>query len=105
MEVPIIGSATDWWCPKCKASDQTNEPKPHLRMHVCPKLGGITAPMIHAGTKAKIVRHDREDYVGQELVQRDPQGRPLMSVTVERPDGSNDTIVYAPMARGKGEHK
>lgn len=105
MDVPIIGGVTDWVCPNCKATDQTAETKPHVRMHICPKLGGITAPMVRSGTKARIVRHDREDYIGEEQVQRDESGRPLMSVTVERPDGSNDTIVYAPMARGRGVNR
>jgi hypothetical protein len=52
--------------------------------------------MIPAGTKAKVTAHDREDYVGNEIVPTDANGRPIMSITTERPDGSNDTTVFAP---------
>jgi hypothetical protein len=68
-------------------------------MHVCPKTRYLTTPMVRAGTKARIVLKEREDYVGTEKVQLDPErGRPVMSLITERADGSNDVRVYAPTA-------
>jgi hypothetical protein len=57
--------------------------------------------MVPAGTKVKVTVREREDYVMGEDVQTDSDGRPVMSVTVEREDGSNDTTVYAPRASAK----
>jgi hypothetical protein len=42
---------------------------------------------------------EREDYIGTQEVPVDANGRPVMSVITERPDGSNDTIAFAPTAR------
>lgn len=41
--------------------------------------------------------HEREDYIGSEVVTVDGDGRPAMSVEVVRNDGT-DLAVYAPMA-------
>jgi len=60
-------------------------------------------PLIEAGTKVKVTAVEREDYVGNEQVQLDPTGRPVMAVITEREDGSNDVSVYAPTASGKAE--
>jgi hypothetical protein len=44
-----------------------------------------------------VVLRDREDYVGKEDVQRDGEGRPVMSAVVTRDDGE-DAVMYAPCA-------
>ena len=90
-----------WECPNCTQTALTHDPRPHSQFHTCAGLRGLTAPMIPAGTKAKITAHDRDDYVGNELVPTDANGRPIMSVTTERPDGSNDTVVFASTATMK----
>lgn len=97
MATPIVSVVHDWYCPNCGATDQTREPRPHSRFHTCPKLHMMSAPMILKGTKAKVEAHEREDYIGKEKVQLF-EGRPIMSVTTTREDGSNDTTVYAPTA-------
>lgn len=86
-----------WECPNCTHTDVTNEALPHSRFHPCRGLRGLTAPMIPAGTKAKIEAHDRDDYVNGEHVQTDVDGRPIMSVTTTRDDGE-DCLVFAPTA-------
>ena len=46
---------------------------------------------------------EREDYVGKEQEQLDPErGRPVMSIVTERGDGSNDVMVFAPAATARG---
>lgn len=87
-----------WWCPACKKEDVTHEVKPHSRFHICPKMRGLTTPMVPLGTKAKVTLNEREDYVGKDKVQLDPEEqRPIMNITVERENGT-DVAVFAPTA-------
>lgn len=96
----LISAVHDWYCPNCGKRDQTREVRPHTRFHTCPKLRHLTAPMLPAGTKAKVELREREDYVNGELVQLDPErGRPVMSVVTTR-DTGQDCIVFAPTATG-----
>lgn len=98
--VLLNASPTRWECPSCNGRDVTTEPRPHSRMHSCPGQGGLTVPMVQAGTRAEHQRIEREDYVGRELVQTDDNGRPWMAVRTMRDDGY-DTTVYSPTAVGK----
>lgn len=102
MAVPILAPITDWYCPQCGKTDQTREAKPHTRMHVCPKLRYLSAPMVRKGTSAKVEVREREDYVNGDMVQLDPElGRPVMSIVTTR-DNGNDVRVFAPTASSKG---
>ena len=100
MRVPLLADPERHWeCPNCPATDVTREAQPHSRFHNCPALAGLSAPMVPAGTRAKVTAHEREDYVGNEDVQLDGNGRPIMSVVTTRDDGQ-DVAVYAPTAHG-----
>lgn len=99
---PIVSSVTHWMCPNCAATDVTTEARPHVRLHTCPKLHGLTAPMLPAGTRAKVEAVERQDYVGREIVTTDGRGRPIMSVVTTRDDGQ-DALVFVPSARVTGE--
>lgn len=94
-----------WACPLCPAQDVTHDPTPHVRFHACPAQWGMTVPMVPAGMRAKVTRQEREDYIGAELVQADANGRPVMSITVERDDGVTDTVAFAPTARSGARMK
>jgi hypothetical protein len=95
-----VARITEWRCPECGATDQTREARPHSRMHICPKLHGLTVPMVEAGIRAKVTAKLREDYVGTEKVQTAPfDGRPYMAVVTEREHGQ-DVAVFAPTATG-----
>jgi hypothetical protein len=88
-----------WHCPECGKTDVTDDDGKGTRYHPCPKLRGLAVPMLLAGVKAKIVLREREDYIGDELVQLDPEkGRPVMSIVTTRDDGQ-DAVVLAPTAR------
>ena len=95
-------SAVPMYCPNCDLretiliafGDQRQ------RWHRCPKLGNIIAPMMPEGVKGKVERLEREDYVGNELVQTDDSGRPVMSVKTTTDDGEN-LVVFAPTATGR----
>jgi hypothetical protein len=91
-----------WECHHCFGEAVTPWDTPN-RFHYCPALAGITAPMVPAGSGARVFTVEREDYVGTEDVQYDGNHRPIMSVITQRPDGSNDTIVFAPTAHMRGE--
>lgn len=100
MTVPVLAPPVrHWYCPNCRAEGVTRQHGPHVRYHTCPKLRMLSAPMVPLGTDAKVELREREDYVGTERVQRDPElGRPVMSIVTTRPDGSNDAVVFAPLA-------
>jgi hypothetical protein len=99
----ILSNRREWFCPNCKLEDVTNEARPHSRFHVCPKLRGLTAPMLPKSMDAKVTVHEREDYVGTEDVFRDAEGRPIMSIVTTRADGTNDAMVFAPTAHLRGD--
>lgn len=85
-----------WHCPKCDAAARTVDAKlPH---HPCPGMAGLMVPLVRVGSRTRLVRHEREDYVGKEDVRLDDNGRPVMAVSVEHADGSEDRTVYAPTA-------
>lgn len=96
LEPPVI----HWYCPNCTQVDTTREARPHTRFHTCSGLRGLTAPFLQVGVKAKVEARDREDYVGTDIVQRDENGRPVMSVVTTRDDGQ-DAIVFAPTVVAK----
>lgn len=89
----------NWYCPNCGVTAETRIVA--NRWHQCAKAGGLTAPMLPEGVKAKVLVNEREDYIGSEMVQTDDNGRPVMSITTERDDGQ-DVAVFAPTATGSG---
>ena len=94
-----IQMVTEWYCPACKKEDITTVINPHVRLHSCPKMFGMSTPFVRKGTKAKLTAVERQDYVGKEQVQADDRGRPIMSIVTEREDGQ-DVVVFAPLAVG-----
>ena len=98
MSLPTITPITEWYCPQCGATDQTQEARPHDRFHVCPKLRYMSTPMVRKGTAAKIELHEREDYVGGENGAAVNEGRPVMNMETTRDNGT-DLRVYAPTAK------
>ena len=96
--VPIL--RPEWYCPNCATTAHLPFPKPgQTHLHTCPGLRGLAAPLVPVGTRARVYIREREDYVGTERVQLDPErGRPVMAIVTERADGSNDALVLAPTA-------
>ncbi len=98
MELPILSAPVRRWeCEHCNTRSTTREPRPHSEFHSCPGHGGLTMPMVLQGSGARTRVVEREDYVGDEDVAQ-ANGRPVMSVITDHPDGSNDVAVYAPTA-------
>ncbi len=97
-DVPHLAPEQRWECPKCDLKQVTHEARVHVRMHPCRGLGGLTSPMVTAGTQCKVVVQHRDDYVGDEIVQRDENGRPVTGIAHVRDDGQ-DFTVFVPSAR------
>jgi hypothetical protein len=92
----ILQPEKRWECPNCTLTDVTHEAKPHTRMHTCPGLKGLTAPMVPAGTRCKVEAKEREDYIGKgQVVTLDDDGKAIMAIETTREDG-NDVAVLAP---------
>ena len=100
----LISAIESWYCPNCgKRETIAAVAGPHTRFHTCPKLHMLTAPMVPAGTQAKVEARLRDDYVGSEMVQTAPEdGKPYMSVVTTR-DNGNDCLVFAPTATARVE--
>ena len=103
MTVALISTRHHWTCPNCTVESVTTTPGPHVRFHTCKGLRGLTAPMVPKGTKCKVEALERQDYVGRELVQLDPQHRrPVQSIVTTR-DNGQDCVVLAPTATGTAQ--
>lgn len=101
--MPVLLPPAVWVCGSgCPVTDRTPGTVPN-RYHTCAALGGITAPLVPEGSRARVRPVEREDYVGREHVQYNAEGRPVMAVVTERPDGSNDVAVLAPTAHWTAE--
>lgn len=98
--MPVILTLPEqrWVCPNCTEIAITFGES--NRFHQCPGLAGMYAPMVPEGMRCVVRAVEREDYVGDELVQYDGNGRPISAVITERFDGSNDLVVNAPTAQG-----
>ncbi len=93
----LLKSSQVWVCPNCHLEETLDRVVPN-RFHQCPRLRGLTAPLVLKGTAAKVELHEREDYVGGEMVQLDPElHRPVMSIVTTR-DNGQDVVVFAPTA-------
>jgi len=101
MDLPFLQPPEQRWsCARCTVTAVTRG-RPN-RFHTCAGLGGISAPLVPEGSGGVVRAVLREDYVGGEHVTADDAGRPVAAVVTERPDGSYDTVVNAPVARGGG---
>ena len=90
-----------WVCPNCPTVALRPFVVNHQEYHLCKGMKMLTVPLIEEGKKVKITANEREDYIKNEIVQTDGDGRPVMNVTIEREDGQ-DCVVYAPAAEIKG---
>lgn len=102
MATPLIASETKWECPNCTTTAVTRRADIHTEFHDCPGMKGLTAPMVPKGTRCKVEAHEREDFIGDELVRLDGDGRPIMNLITTRDDGQ-DCTVFAPTATAFGK--
>lgn len=87
-----------WECSRCDHTAVTYEARHHSQFHSCAGLRGLTAPMTPAGERVKVSMIEREDFIADEVVTLDDEGRPAMAIEVEYEDHS-DVSVFAPAAK------
>lgn len=97
----ITGHIT-WVCPNCPTSVTTPLLVPN-RYHTCPGLHDLLAPLVREGADCKVIALPREDYLNGEIQRTGSDGKPYGGVSVERPDGSNDLWMFAPLAQANAE--
>lgn len=101
MGVPLLEAWQDWECPNCHLTERTRPLPPNAsRFHTCPRLHGLTAPLVRAGTDCKVTAEEREDYLGEEIQATGDDGRPYMAVRTTRRDG-DDLAVNAGLAHAE----
>lgn len=101
MSVPVLARRIAWVCPNgCPTSDVTYRADVHQQLHPCLSMGGLTVPLVEQGSRVKVSVHEREDFLGNEIVTTDDAGRPIMAVSITRDDGE-DRVVFAPLAVGE----
>jgi hypothetical protein len=99
----LLDAWQDWSCPNCHLADRTRPMPPNAtRMHPCPKLHGLTAPLVRAGTDCKVVALVRGDYLNGEQQRTGEDGRPYMAVETVHADGHTDRAVFAGVATMAG---
>jgi len=94
MTIPVLEK--HWSCPNCKTQAVTHDSA--TPFHACKGLSGLSVALVPAGAKVRVSLVERGDYIGAEQGIRMHKGRPIMATKIERPDGSYDSTVYAPMA-------
>lgn len=105
MTAVLLDPVKHWQCPSCDLQHVTREARPHTPMHPCKKMSGLLAPFVEVTglelnkSKVRLVRVDRDDYVGKEIVRTDKEGRPARAVVTERADGSTDCHAFAGTAQ------
>ena len=99
MSAFLLDVWVDWYCPNCGATERTRPVPPGAsRMHTCPRLHMLVAPLVPAGSDCKVFAVERGDDLGDEQQRTGDDGKPYMSVVVERADGSNDACVFPGVA-------
>ena len=92
----MIISDRRWECPNCDTKDVCNIKPGQARMHTCPGLKGLVAPMVPAGQACKAEAIVWEDYVGQHAaVRQNNDGTPISAVKVTREDGEDLAVFPA----------
>lgn len=101
MSVPVLQRRIVWVCPNgCSTTDVTERADVHQQLHPCLAMGGLTVPLVEQGMRVKVSVHEREDFLGDEVVTTDDAGRPIMAVSITRDDGE-DRVVFAPLVVGE----
>lgn len=97
----LIAAVEDWYCPNCSCTERTlGLPANAVRMHTCPGLHSLTAPLIRAGIRCRVTAEVREDYLNGDTQATGDDGRPYMAVRTTYGD-HDDLLVNAGLARAE----
>jgi hypothetical protein len=99
MTALLIHATQDWACPNCGLTERTGPLVPNAaRFHPCPRLHGLTAPLVRAGSDCTVVAIEREDYLHGDEQRTGDDGKTYMAVETRWADGHTDRAVFAPPA-------
>jgi len=86
-----------WQCNSCGRQHITKASRDGVQtpLHQCVGLAGTWVPFVPAHSDAIIRVEERQDYIGNDMVFHDANGRPIMSVYTMREDGE-DCHILAP---------
>jgi hypothetical protein len=99
MTAVLLETWQDWECPNCYYTERTRPlPANASRMHECPALHGLVAPLVLEGADCKVTAVERGDYLRDEEQRTGDDGIPYMAVRTDHGDGRNDLAVFAPVA-------
>ena len=107
FDVPMLGRQyEDMHCPNCGLGERVSPPLPpgSSRYHNCPRMHGLSAPLIPVTMDAKVEAVEREDYLRSEVQTTGDDGKAYMAVKTTYADGRNDMAVNAPLARGNADN-
>lgn len=101
MPAILLAPQLEWSCPNCWTTT-TAPPLPpgQSKMHICPGLHSLAAPLVPAGTRCKVEAVERAEYLNGEVQRTGDDGKPYMAVVTTRDDGQ-DAAVNAGLARGR----
>ena len=77
-----------WKCPSCDLVEQAAVAIGQARMHPCPALRGLNIPL------EQVSDEDARTVSRHRVIVSEDYGTPAVSVSTDRPDGSNDLNVY-----------
>jgi hypothetical protein len=98
LNTPVVR----WECQFCTAELATEGVPLEPLLHVCPGKAGFLMPMTQQGERVGVKTHEREDYIGNDIVRTDGEGRPIMATTITH-DDSEDRLVYVPTATTRSD--
>lgn len=93
----VVSYRRHWECVSCGYEHVSDEAGVIMPTHPCSTVGGLSVPLVEAGTKGKIVVQPWADYQKNEITQNDQDGRPISSTTVVTDDREHVAIL-APTA-------
>jgi hypothetical protein len=101
MAAAVLDAWQDWECPNCDLTERIRPLPPNAsRMHTCPGLHMLTAPLVPAGTRCKVTAEERQEYLGDEVQATGDDGVTYMAVRTTRDDGC-DLAVNAGLAQAR----
>ena len=92
----VVQMDTYWQCNSCgRQHIEPAQAEVTTPMHACGSLAGAWVPFVPANSNGRLRLVEREDYVGNDTVSTDANGRVIMSAYVQRDDGE-DCFILAP---------
>lgn len=104
FQIPLLKPQyEDLHCPNCGYAERLPEPLPpgSSRFHNCVKLHNLSAPLVPVKADCKVEAVNRDDYLGDEIVNMGDDGKAYMAIETTHADGHTDRAVNAGLAQAR----